>query len=412
MGERDHWSSARPVVSNLTRLANPMTKAKVGSATSDSGQKTAWSGRLMMPASSLVTTLAIITIPLYRLWNASGFIMLLGLIVAGWIATCLDGVVAYLSMRSPSFAVGAPSVAVVGEPCRLEVRDAAPAGAVVDVVTRTSPNPSIRVGEMSSIVVGFDARAVWSHIGGEMTVVGPLGIIACRRRFTAAIDGNLSIGPVPGEVNVVPEAPSREESPDCTAVSRGSDLTRSLRPYRRGDTQSLVAWKASARSGELMVREVEGTAEQETVLAVQVARPQPVKGQSRKSQSLKTLSPKKSVLESQPEERSEEALCRAAGLAIAALQQGKRVRLITNDVEDQRGESGRPSRFGKLEVTPVSGASEARSAVVRNEAEVIARLAAVVPGEDLRSSPDLSDPSGPAVFLLGPNGDMWIGQDG
>ena len=346
----------------------------------------------MMPASSLFTTLAVITLPLYRLWNASGFVMLLGIIVAGWLAAFLDATVAYLRMRSPEITVVTPRVTLIGEPCRLDIASASPAGSLLAVTTVAGDAEGIRIGEGTSLIARFDRRGVHHHLAGEMTVIGPLGIASCRRRFHTAIPGGMHVGPTPTEAKRVLDAPSDEESPSQDAVSRGSDLTRSVRPYRRGDGQALVAWKASARSGELMVRELEGTVEREVVLAVHVPK----------------------VANAGVDQRSEEAIRRTAGYAIEALRQGRTVRLVTNHGEavtfDART-AAKPARFGKPQPPPASRSSQIRTTPVRNETEVIARLAAVVAGDDLRGQPETTQ-AGAAVFLVGPNGDSWIGEHG
>ncbi len=354
-----------------------------------------------MPASSLVTSLAILTLPLYRLWNTTGFVMLLGIIVAGWLAAVLDATVAYLSLRNPQLRVSAPHVSVVDEPCRIEITDASPVGAVVKLnsaVSGTSDN-SARVGQRTSLIVYFDRRSTHLVLPGEMVVVGPLGIVSCRRRFHVVPLGGVAVGPLPSSVAALPELPSDEEATECHVVSRGSDLTRSVRPYRRGDAQSLVAWKASARSGELMVRELEGTVDQEVVLAVQVAKTPSASARTRKR------------LVNEPDALSEQAIGRAAGYAIDALRQGRTVRLITNEQQAAPSGASSPPRFGANKPVPPSGPVVVRDAPVRNETEVIARLAAVRAGEDLRRRPELLERSGPAVFFVGPGGDHVVGGD-
>lgn len=361
-----------------------------------------WSGRLVMPASSLVTTLAMLSLPLYRLWNASGFVMLLGIIVAGWLASTLDAIVAYLSMRNPRLDVDAPQVTVLGEPCRVEITDASPSGAVVSVHSTAtgSADNTVRVGHNSSVVIHFDRRAAHSVLLGEMVVIGPLGIASCRRRFQVALPGGLAVGPPPASVAATPDLPSDEESSERHLVSRGSDLTRSVRPYRRGDAQALVAWKASARSGELMVRELEGTVDQELVLAVQVA-----KASARASGKQRHQSDDSARL-------SEDAINRAAGYAIEAIRQGRAVRLVTNQQQPGSIAGGKPPRFGAHKPQFSAGKSTVHDAPVRNETEVIARLAAVVEGEDLRRRPELLEAMANPVFFVGPSGDHVLGRAG
>ncbi|MGD1849993.1 MAG: DUF58 domain-containing protein [Cyanophyceae cyanobacterium] len=53
---------------------------------------------------------------------------------------------------------------------------------------------------------------------------------------------------------------------DQFSQARYEGLTRSLRPYRTGDSLRLIHWRTSARYGELQVRELETTTSGQTVI--------------------------------------------------------------------------------------------------------------------------------------------------
>lgn len=67
--------------------------------------------------------------------------------------------------------------------------------------------------------------------------------------------------------------PSLQQLNNRTAQAASSGQTRSLRPYRWGDSTRLIHWRTSARTGELRVRELETfTSGQRLVIALDSAR--------------------------------------------------------------------------------------------------------------------------------------------
>lgn len=82
----------------------------------------------------------------------------------------------------------------------------------------------------------------------------PFGFL--RKHLSSGMRHELVVWPAPVEYRAWGEASSRPR-PAGVHVSRagqGDDLF-ALRPYRTGDSHRLVHWKASARSGELVVRQ-------------------------------------------------------------------------------------------------------------------------------------------------------------
>ena len=88
----------------------------------------------------------------------------------------------------------------------------------------------------------------------------------------------------------------------------GDDLFRSVRPYRFGDERRRVHWKSTARHGELMVRESDGTGVVRARVVVDLGPPGPL---------------------------AEEVAGQAVGLVEAALARGWQVELVTLDVGDE-----------------------------------------------------------------------------
>lgn len=340
-----------------------------------------------MLASNTSLSLAIISVPLYRLWQATGFTLLLGVVVAGWLAVFVDLLWAYFGMRSPRLLVSTPLVVFADEPFRVRVEKASPAGAMLTLfgTSQQVNERRVLIGSGIDPLMRLDRRAMHGGLYGEVTAHGPLGLIACRRRFVVPIGGGLAVGPVPVDDVPLDTSIADDDSLEMRNVGRGADLTRSVRAYRRGDEQKNVAWKASARVGELMVRELEGTVDTEITIAVNLPKP--------------------------GESATEVAAVRAASFAMAALRMGHQVRLITNHDDDSSlGRTARgknvplpPSIFGKPTLTyPASRASHVMNALVTNETELTRRLAAATKGDDLAKV------AGSRALLVSASGDRWL----
>jgi uncharacterized protein (DUF58 family) len=131
------------------------------------------------------------------------------------------------------------------------------------------------------------------------------------------------------------------------------DLVRGVRDYVPGDRRSQVHWRASARAGALVVKEVEETTSPVLVLLLDLG---------------------------QGDDAGERAAARAAWYLNEALRRGAEVVLVTCE--------------------PVGG----RSAPIDSAAEVIRRLAVAVPGP-LPAAPAAGH--GRRMLRVDPAGDQW-----
>jgi uncharacterized protein (DUF58 family) len=120
----------------------------------------------------------------------------------------------------------------------------------------------------------------------------------------------MEVGPAPAFVTLEDLAgigPCPAEA--LLSGSTGDDTLRGIRPYTAGDAVRIVHWPATARWGEVMVKELEDLATQEFVVAVD--------------------------LRGDPD-RTEEAASYAAGLAGAGLRAGVPVSLLTAEESGPR----------------------------------------------------------------------------
>ncbi|HEY1101143.1 MAG TPA: DUF58 domain-containing protein, partial [Myxococcota bacterium] len=115
------------------------------------------------------------------------------------------------------------------------------------------------------------------HVGPALTVrtFGPLGLVARRQRRYSATGDDVVVAL---DVAAIADDAARAiRSGDLDGRRRrrlpgqGKELD-GLRPYRRGDDVRLVDWKASARRGDLVVKELVPETRQDLVVVVDAGR--------------------------------------------------------------------------------------------------------------------------------------------
>ncbi|HVM10453.1 MAG TPA: DUF58 domain-containing protein [Acidimicrobiales bacterium] len=165
-------------------------------------------------------------------------------------------------------------------------------------------------------------RGIYDAVAVHVRCAAPLGLLWWRRSYLCPLDRALEVGPSPADMRVPPPAgagPTGHES--RSAPHPGDDLVRGAREYRPGDPIKTVHWAASARHGDLMVKELEAAAAPPLTLAVDLS----VGG-----------------------EQAEAVAAWGAGVAVGALDAGIPVTLMTAEPDgpvvaavDSRAEIGR-----------------------------------------------------------------------
>lgn len=103
-----------------------------------------------------------------------------------------------------------------------------------------------------------DRRGLFSAIRVEVRVTAPLGVIAAHRVHTVWLPHAVEVAPRPLTVSWVPgPAPVAGGVHPVSQPALAGDLVRSVRPYVAGDPANRVHWPSSARTGTLIVRELE-----------------------------------------------------------------------------------------------------------------------------------------------------------
>ncbi len=122
------------------------------------------------------------------------------------------------------------------------------------------PLTAVRRGRFPSLSVRVECDA-------------PFGIVRASRAVTVELPTALEVGP-----RTIPVDPLTEHDAGLvgelatTTTGHGGDTTRSVRPYVSGDPAHLVHWPTSARTGALVVREMEPPADRAVAVVVDLGR--------------------------------------------------------------------------------------------------------------------------------------------
>jgi len=232
---------------------------------------------------------------------------------SGWLVVVVSGLGAVLSLSTflPGLALGgirvsvqAPADAVAGRPASFSVtavgraragklRLAAPSG---DWVRLDGPG----TGQLTARPA---RRGIVDHVDVELRSAAPFGLVWWRRRLRVPLERPMEVGPAPLDGPSPPIVDTGMDPAAGAALAQPSpEMVRGLRDYVPGDPRRLVSWAATARHGRLIVKDLEGPANTQLTLVVDL------RGD---------------------ETAAEVAASQAAGLAVAALAQGTPVLMAT-----------------------------------------------------------------------------------
>lgn len=200
-------------------------------------------------------------------------------------------------------ALEAPTDALAGDTLTMEVRVSAPVPQLrtLRFLALDGSTHAVEGKAVTRVQVRADRRTYLAALPLEIRVGLLLGIVAPSVRFSYPLAVPLAVAPVPAIVSLVDTI-----GEDPTAE------VRTVRAYTPGDPARLVHWRSTARRGELMVRELE-SAEllRGARLQIRVTLPDEL-------------------------DHADGIASHAAGLAIAALDAGLRVDLLTYEQSGPR----------------------------------------------------------------------------
>jgi uncharacterized protein (DUF58 family) len=267
-------------------------------------------GRLQIRPTRPAWVLVLIGGALYAVSRSTGSGWLV-VLLAGLAATGVVGfVLPLVALRGATPTLEVPTDGTVGRPLRLRLgvtgraRDLRVSVPLLGVAPVAVDAPSTGVVEAVP-----PRRGVVTSACVDLTAAGPLGLWVARRHVEVALTRPLEIGPHPlaVDLSLPPLAGEADEAEEgCRGDGNAPELVRGARTYVVGDPLRLVHWPATARAGNLMVRELESPGRAPLTIAVDL------RGE---------------------EDEAEDAASRAAGLALAALRAGVSVTMATAEVD-------------------------------------------------------------------------------
>lgn len=232
---------------------------------------------------------------------------------SGWLMVLLSGLIGVLAVS-----VSLPPLALRG--ARLEVWSAPDATAghslavTVSVPVRVR-NLRARLIEPAGswfacdgpargeIIVVPARRGVVREVAVDVASAWPLGLVPWRCRLHVPLARPIEVGPAPIDTEVAPPVARGNGADEQSAPGwRDGDVVRGAREYVPGDPVKLMHWPATARTGTLMVKELDAPHRPGLVLVVDLRGGGPA---------------------------AETAAGRAAGIANAALAAGAPVTMCT-----------------------------------------------------------------------------------
>jgi len=138
------------------------------------------------------------------------------------------------------------------------------------------PRPILISNDRPGIIhLPASARGVIHRVVMDATATGPLGLFESGRRFRVRPAAPVYVGPrsIPFEIGWPTPKAIGFGFTESTPI--GDEMFRSIRPYIRGDEQRRIHWKSTARHGQLMVRECDGTGEVALQIIVDLGAPGP-----------------------------------------------------------------------------------------------------------------------------------------
>lgn len=178
-------------------------------------------------------------------------------IVAG---TVIDVVLAWRAVGPITVDLRCPDEAVVGEPSiwtAQVVRWTRPL-TLTPLLTPGATDLLVDHGRVGTFSWPPLQRGVVPFALVDAKANGPLGLAAAGRRHQVALPTPMFVTPRSIESDIRWPRTRAIGFGTVEGSPIGDDLFRSVRPYRFGDERRRVHWKATARHGELMVRESDG----------------------------------------------------------------------------------------------------------------------------------------------------------
>ena len=178
-----------------------------------------------------------------------------------------------VALLAGTLAVGAlgPALALTRARFKLDTPTDATARTPTDITITATKDLVAEIPELGSgrfatrngkLVTYPPRRGVIRNVTVDLRSAAPIGMFEWKRTVRISLPAPLEVGPLP----IPMPLPQRDQA----AASHGVELTRGIRDYQPGDPLKRVHWPASARQGDLVVRELETLVERYLVIKVEL----------------------------------------------------------------------------------------------------------------------------------------------
>ncbi|MHB8219341.1 MAG: DUF58 domain-containing protein [Acidimicrobiales bacterium] len=186
-----------------------------------------------------------------------GWVQTLGALLAGilLVGLVMPGLVVW---KVRCTVTDAPRDTVAGTPAALTLRVSAP----VAVRLLFPSGPEVITGRHASCRIPFTAprRGVFDAAVLQVASAAPFGMLWWSKRIVLPMPHPVAVAPAPGTAaKSHPGAEGPHGDGHLRTDQRVGD-SRGVRPYQPGDHRHWVHWPATAHTGTMMVREMEGPA--------------------------------------------------------------------------------------------------------------------------------------------------------
>ena len=170
--------------------------------------------------------------------------------------------------------------------------------------------------ESGTIAAVPSRRGVVHAVPVELGCAAPFGFVSWKRNVLVRCGRALEVAPVPIACRApLSQGEADGDAPDGVGARNGGETVRGIRPYAPGDPFRLVHWPATARWGDILVRELDDDVPPRLVLVVDLRDHPSVAADG--------------DLDGHVDVDAEEVASRAAGLDEDALAAGRHVLLAT-----------------------------------------------------------------------------------
>jgi uncharacterized protein (DUF58 family) len=251
-------------------------------------------------------------------------------------ALVLDGTWSLIVLRRGGLVVAAtaPRDGTVGQPTLLQLEVTGRRAPLLVRISSVRSAAWLRLDAPAAgeAVIVPERRGEFSALDVSLLHSAPLGLVGVQRTVLVTLPGQILIGPQPITPDnlSLPRDVSAMEATDRPSSGAEAELFRGARPYQPGDDLRRVHWPLTARSGEVMVRELDALRRPGVVVVADLG---PVPG-----------------------EPAERAAGLAAGVAERALALGLPVLLVTLESEGTvAGSVTSPTDVGRRLAVAVPG---------------------------------------------------------